>query len=306
LYTEEEVYSGHRQPGQVMSSKVKQEYIIGSRWLYLKLYCNPSVSNALLAKKLLPLLDQFDRTELDSWFFIRYRDEGYHIRLRLKVREIFIGQLLTRLKKRLHDHVHIHLIREYQADTYRRELERYGADIIGSVEGFFHASSELIVRYIKVSVKKAAKYSYHSIAFVSVAHLIDSFLPLPDDQLAFLEQMVHTFYSEFSDDKSLKIDLDKKYREIKTEIKELLNDNAYYEKQKLGNWSDLFISKIKELLKSAKHFSHKRKTQLLADLIHMHLNRLFVDQQRNHELIVYYCLHKHQLSAKAIADKSRS
>jgi hypothetical protein len=64
--------------------------------------------------------------------------------------------------------------------------------------------------------------------------------------------------------------------------------------------------KINEIQKPVAGFTAKRKTQLLADLIHMHLNRLFIDQQRNQELIVYYCLYKHQLSIKVIADKNRS
>lgn len=306
LYQDEMVYSGFRPPDAVLASKIKQEYIIGSRWLYLKLYCNPSVANDLLVKKLLPLLKQFDRKDLKSWFFIRYRDSGYHIRLRLNVREQSIGTLLTRLKIRLADTVHIHLIREYQADTYRRELERYGPDIIGLVEDFFHASSELIIRYIKVSGLKSAKYTYHSLAFVSVAHLLNSFLPQLHEQLIFLEQMVQTFYAELSNDKTLKIDLDQKYRELKTEITGLLIDSEYYKKQKLTPESVMLTLKINEIQKPVAGFTAKRKTQLLADLIHMHLNRLFIDQQRNQELIVYYCLYKHQLSIKVIADKNRS
>ena len=39
--------------------------------------------------------------------------------------------------------------------------------------------------------------------------------------------------------------------------------------------------------------------KLAGDLIHMHLNRLFSDKQRNHEFIIYYLLYKYYASAEA-------
>jgi len=305
LYKDEAIYPGNPTTDIIAKTKVKQEYILGSKWLYLKLYCNTATANDLLAKKLLPLLKKFDNEGLLSWFFIRYRDSGYHIRLRLKVKENVIGPVLILLKKRLEGSVHYHLIREYQADTYRREMERYGADVIDLVEGFFHGSSELVIRYIKISRLKSFKNSYHSLALVSVTYLLNGFLPDINIRITFLEQMVQTFYSEFSNDKSLKIELDQKYREIKKEIAGLLPHQEYYEKLKLMRWSDIFELKTNAILNVASGFTAKRKNQLLADLIHMHLNRIFIDRQRNQELIIYYCLYKYQGSVKAIADKSQ-
>ena len=282
---------------------VSQDFILGSKWLYLKLYCTPAIANDILIKKMLPLLQQFNETELITWFFIRYRDSGYHIRLRLKINEAALGHVLTMLKKRLADTVHYHLIREYQADTYRREMERYGPDIIALVESFFHGSSELILWYIKAATRKSFHYSYHSLAFVSITYLLNCFIPEINDQIIFLEQMVNTFYAEFSTDKSLKIDLDQKFRELKTEINGLLTNESYYASLKLTKWAKLYSTKIMALLKVTALFTAKRRSQLLADLIHMHLNRLFIDRQRNQELIIYYCLYKHQLSIKAIKQK---
>ena len=304
LAKKEMVYPGFRMPEQPAGHRVRQEFILGSKWLYLKLYCNPALANGILVKKLLPLLSQFKDTELIAWFFIRYRDSGYHIRLRLKINEAALGYVLSRLKTRLADQVHYHLIREYQADTYRREMERYGPDIIELVESFFYSSSELVLRYIKAAANKSFSYSYHSLAFVSIAQILNSFIPEMNEQLVFLEQMANTFYAEFSTDKSLKIDLDQKFREVKTEISGLLTNEKYYTSLKLKRWADLYAIKINILLKATAAFSAKRKDQLLADLIHMHLNRLFIDRQRNQELIIYYCLYKYQLAIKAIKKKN--
>ena len=62
-----------------------------------------------------------------------------------------------------------------------------------------------------------------------------------------------------------------------------------------------FDRRISGLLKVAMGFSRERREQLLADIIHMHLNRLFADRQREQELVVYYCLHKQRLAARAKA-----
>ncbi|MGY8712177.1 hypothetical protein RAD16_41190, partial [Bradyrhizobium sp. 18BD] len=75
---------------------------------------------------------------------------------------------------------------------------------------------------------------------------------------------------------------------------------GYYLSLKLTMWADLYKIRIDALQKKTTLFTTKRRDQLLADLIHMHLNRLFIDRQRNQELIIYYCFYKYQLSVKAI------
>jgi thiopeptide-type bacteriocin biosynthesis protein len=302
LCKREAVYSGLPNIEDISGLKKQKEYIVGSKWLYLKLYCNPAIANDVLTKKLLPLLKNLNQSELQSWFFIRYRDPGYHIRLRLKIKETAVGTVLTKLKRRLSKSVSYHLIREYQADTYRREMERYGDDMIELIEYYFYGSSELVAQYINLVGKRTFAYSYHSIAFVSVYELLVRFLPDITERISFLEKMVKLFYAEFATDKSLKIDLDQKYRELKTEIISLITNEAYYHQLRLLPYAELFSNGIQNILKRVIAFSSKRKHQLLADMIHMHLNRIFVDKQRNQELIVYYCLLKYQLAVRAMTD----
>jgi thiopeptide-type bacteriocin biosynthesis protein len=234
---------------------------------------------------------------------VRYRDSGYHIRLRLKIRDDAVGHVLSRMKTKLSESVRFHLIREYQADTYRREMERYGPDVIELVEEFFYGSSALVLNYLKAAEKRSFPYTYHSLAFVSVTFLIESFIADADERLMFLERMVALFYTEFATDKSLKIDLDQKFRELKVEVHSLSQNEDYYKSLKLTRCAELYAVKVTAVVRAASHFNRKRNTQLLADLIHMHLNRLFVDRQRNQELIIYYCLYKYRISAKAIEKK---
>lgn len=299
LFKTQEVYPGIRADAPLRDSHIPSDYVLGSKWLYLKFYCNPAIANELLVKKLLPYLSQVDKGQLHSWFFIRYRDSAYHIRLRLRIEETAVGLVLSSLKKRINSTVKYHLIREYQADIYRREMERYGADLIESVEGMFYGSSELVVNFIKKTYLKTFTYSYHSLAFVSVAQLLEAFIPNIDEQIIFLEQMVNIFYAEFSSDKTLKVDLDLKFREVRAEVGLLLADEVFYDKLGLRSSADLFTLHFNNVRRRSTQFASKKIMQLLADLIHMHINRLFVDRQRNNELVVYYVLYKHFQSHRA-------
>lgn len=303
LYKTQEVYPGIRVDEPVREQQFPSDFILGSKWIYLKIYCNPAIANDLLIKKLLPFLLQIENDLLFSWFFIRYRDSAYHIRLRLQVKEKYIGAVLSGLKKRLNDTVKFHLIQEYQADIYRREVERYGPDVMELVENFFYGSSKLVLNFIKQSRLKSFTYAYHSLAFVSVMHMLETFIINIDEQISFLERMVNVFYAEFSSDKTLKVDLDIKFREIRAEIDHLLADSRFYDKLCLRSSVDLFATNLQKITQRSAQFTTKRRTQLLADLIHMHINRLFVDRQRNHELVVYYVLYKHLQSKRA---KSRN
>ncbi|MDT3401044.1 lantibiotic dehydratase [Mucilaginibacter terrae] len=299
LFKTKEVYPGIRADAPLRDSHIPSDYVLGSKWLYLKFYCNPAIANELLVKKLLPYLSQIDKGQFHSWFFIRYRDSAYHIRLRLHIEENAIGLVLSGLKKRINSTVKYHLIREYQADIYKREMERYGADLIESVEGMFYGSSELVVNFIKKTYLKTFAYSYHSLAFVSVVQLLEAFIPDIDEQISFLEQMVNIFYAEFSSDKTLKVDLDLKFRELRAEVGLLLGDEMFYDKLGLRYSANLFTLHLNNVRRRSAQFESKRNTQLLADLVHMHINRLFVDRQRNNELVVYYVLYKYFQSHRA-------
>jgi thiopeptide-type bacteriocin biosynthesis protein len=301
LYKNEAANCQHKKKSEShVLLQAQRDYMLGSQWVYLKIYCHPGSSNHLLVRKILPRIRAFGSPELLCWFFIRYVDSGHHIRLRLRIKDDALGLILRQLKESLAGALHFQLVREYQADTYRRELERYGADMMELAEDFFSASSELVLAFIRRSLAKGFTFSYHSLAFVTVCRMVEAFWTSLDDQLNFFRQMSGTFYAEFSGDKSLRVDMDLKYREIKKEISSLVKDDLYFRKLRIRQWADLFWLRQNLILATAGAFSAQRKTQLLADLIHMHLNRLFTEKQRNQELIVYYCLYKHKIAEHAL------
>jgi thiopeptide-type bacteriocin biosynthesis protein len=303
LYKESTVYTAKYIQHIPHQTKKEKAFIIGSKWLYLKIYCTPATANELLIGKVLPLLKRISKMEPVTWFFIRYNDSGYHIRLRIKISESYIGSMITQFKDSLSDTFHYHIIKEYQAETYQREIERYGADLIEKVEEFFHQSSNIILYFL--GKNGPAIYSDHSLAMVSINEMLEIFIPDPANQVNFLHQMSNSFYNEFSADKLLKVSLDLKYRKMKKEFENLLSNKRFFTSLGLTKYQKSFITVLKDLNNSFKKNQDYRKNQLLADLIHMHLNRAFISHQRKQELVIYHCFYKLKMSEQARLKKVR-
>ncbi|MBB6111622.1 thiopeptide-type bacteriocin biosynthesis domain-containing protein [Mucilaginibacter lappiensis] len=296
LYKTNSVYPVKFSPQPASNKKIKREFALGSEWLYFKIYCSPQIADHLLSDQILPLMVVLEKKEVSSWFFIRYQESGYHLRLRLKVNPTDIGQVMIKLNNQLAISLQSHEIKKLQTDTYIREIERYGADMITLVEDFFYASSKLVIHFIK---NREPGYSNHSLAIMDIDQLMRLFMPTVTDQISFLQLVADNFHQEFSGNKALKIDLDMKYRELRTEIQSLLNDPHYFKKLKLGKYHREFLHQAGQIANVASHFTAERRLALLADMIHMHFNRLFTEDEREQEYIIYYCMLKYKLSVKA-------
>ncbi|NHA05262.1 lantibiotic dehydratase [Mucilaginibacter sp. HC2] len=296
LYQTNRVYPLKFSPQHVSDKKIKREFATGTEWLYFKIYCSPQVADHLLSDQILPLMAALEKKEVNSWFFIRYLESGYHLRLRLKVNPADIGRVMIKLNKQLAISLQSHEIKKLQTDTYTREIERYGADMIALVEEFFNTSSKLVVHFIK---NRLPVYANYSLAIIDIDQLMRLFIPSVTDQISFLQLVADNFYQEFSGNKALKVDLDMKYRELKPEIQSLFNDPHFFKTLRLDKYHRSFLHQAAQVANAALHFTAERRIALLADMIHMHFNRLFTEDEREQEYIIYYCMLKYKLSIKA-------
>jgi thiopeptide-type bacteriocin biosynthesis protein len=276
-------------------AKVKRKYMPGSEWLYLKIYA-PRAGAAGLLLRLQPLLSRrYAHGKISKWFFIRYDDHAPHIRLRLKVAPEDIGEVLLAFKTKLEDRIQQHVIREYQIDVYNRELERYAAAGMEKTEDFFSSSSELIIHFLKKN-RYDLTGAAHYFGMVTVQVMISLFFTDPDDQLAFTLESYQHFLPEFAAEK-LKIELDKKYRELSAGIHAAFNSGDPGLLSGSARAARKFIAIVEEI-NALVPKSGSNKTDYLRSIIHMHLNRLSSEESRKQEMIVYYLLHKYQRSLK--------
>lgn len=120
-----------------------------SRWAYFKLYVPPHLQNAVLAE-MKPSIDRLlDASDIDGFFFVRYRDEGgAHLRLRfLASAGNAVERTLPVLRAAFDDLFGRGLVQKVSMDPYVRETARYGGDPrCASCEEIFCEDSRLVLQ----------------------------------------------------------------------------------------------------------------------------------------------------------------
>ena len=282
-----------------LSYQASRSFPLGSNWLYLRVFCRPESADLILLYTLLPFLIK-NQKRVKKWFFIRYDEDGYHLRIRLNIAEENIGEVLSAFKNQLSAKGHKRLVKELQGDTYRRELERYGADIIELVELYFEASSNFTLKTLQERSKNQTFLTEFDAGIFTSFYLINCMLDEPERVKIFTNKLSDGFLSEFKANKELHIDIDAKYRAIRSHLKRLLEEPVEtLLTRKLHAEFKSLLARMQMIVTATKHKSQPQIHILTADLIHMHLNRMFRANQRQQEFLVYYCLHKY-ISSKII------
>ena len=149
-------------------------FIPGSEWVYFKLYTGTKTADSILKIKLYEFIREMLKNDvIDKWFFIRYSDPDFHIRLRLHLNEsrnfnYTFNSFFTFSLPLINDR----LIWNIQCDTYKREMERYGDNTIAIVEDIFFIDSEYIIRLLNHLTEENPEQHRWKQALT----LIDSFL----------------------------------------------------------------------------------------------------------------------------------
>ncbi|MFD0767141.1 lantibiotic dehydratase [Mucilaginibacter lutimaris] len=267
---------------------VRREFAPGSDWLYLKVYCTALTSDIILQDVVRPLLKRSGDL-VESWFFIRYTDPGYHLRLRFRIADGRDGAiLLARFCRQLEQSGHDRLVYNLQGDTYQREMERYGAAYIDQAERVFWRGSELVLGYSGEEFRAG-----FSAALRMVGCLFEA-----SRAADFASQMSERFLAEFRADKKMRVSLDLKFRELRPVL------NAVAKEKASGTGMKMLLEELQRLALAAGGEAPVKREQLAADLVHMQVNRTFRNDQRKQELLVWYCLSKYLRSLKAQTERS--
>jgi thiopeptide-type bacteriocin biosynthesis protein len=138
-------------PPHFLPSLAARTFSPGSEWLFVKVYTGATTIDRMLCEIFAPLIREVLASgAVDRWFFIRYADPDWHVRLRFHGRP---ERLHAELLPALHDAVAPLLkdgrLRRLQFDTYDREVERYGGpEGIEVAERLSHADSEAVLKMI--------------------------------------------------------------------------------------------------------------------------------------------------------------
>jgi len=281
-----------------VSFSVHRRFIPGTMWLYIKLFCTPFNADKLLVDIISPIVEK-NKMHINKWFFIRYSEGGNHLRVRINADLKYQVSIMAQIAESLGIKKNLHMIKSYQLDTYTRELERYGSDVIDQVEDVFCIGSELIVTYLDLKMNNGIVLTPIQIALLIVLRMTQIACIEMDRQTDFVNKVAEGFHNEFLSDKKLKLDIDQKYRKLRSEIEDVLTHDTDLIKydDKLGNTFTIFLNTWRDLTTQIPN--EHRVEILLADLVHMQINRLFSLEQRKYELLLYHCLSKYLQSRRA-------
>ncbi|MBO0932977.1 lantibiotic dehydratase [Fibrella aquatilis] len=271
---------------------VARRFLPGSEWVYLKLYAGAAVLDTLLLDgNVTTLVDTLQRKQLiDGWFFVRYADPETHLRLRFRCFPAKIGAAVKLINQWAARQTEVdQRIYRVQFDTYERELERYGTVTMAACEAWFGHDSAGVLRLMTLANQSQSEWERLRMGCLAVYALLTAWQKTLPEQIALVEEWRELFLHEFNADKPLRDSLNDLFRQQKPQL--TLPDSIHE--------IDL-VQILDHYTRQAAAFRAQHQTltdpsvteALLPHLTHMLINRLFPDDQRRHELVVYYFLHK--------------
>ena len=258
----------------------------GSDWLYFKIYTGVKTSDIFLLEVIKPFVEQLQNENvIEKWFFIRYNDPKPHLRIRFNINNPDnYNYILEKINSLFREYLNSGEISNIIIDTYKRELERYGENSIKYAEDLFFRSSELILNFLE--------YDDEEKIMVALFYIDCIFSELGlsnEEKINWIKNFDNAFKTEFNADKSLNNQLKKKYLNFQPKYFEFIKSNGFKDIRNLitNNISDIHIAMGKILELEKKEFLQVEMNDFFQSIFHMHINRLFVSNQRLFEMIVY-------------------
>lgn len=256
-------------------------------WIYIKVYLHPQGMNELLLEHIDPFMRACIRRRLASqWFFVRYYDSDHHLRVRLRSRKGRRSELFGELQDFLSKLGMLPNIRSISIDTYQREVERYATIGIGRAEQLFWLSSELAVASLSEKDDSFMDESFSDYEIqCAVQHLTQALKVsglAHGEADAFVESYFRSLETTLKITKKQRLNFDRDFRRLRKTL--TFPDTNRRSKR---YWT-LLTSCLSSL-------PVPDQIQVLSDLVHMHLNRLFSADGSRKEAITYYYLLKLRL-----------
>lgn len=277
---------------------VERRFPPGSSWLYAKLYAGPTTADAVLTQTVAPLRDRW-RTDdsVTGWFFLRYGDPQWHVRLRLHGEPTRLwDEVLSDLQQTVAPLLADGRLWRVQLDTYDRELEALGGpEAIGHVEGLFEADSDAVIELLAGLPRGDAGLDARwRLALLGLHRaLIDLGFDL-DARRALLGELRRRYGREHRADAATARELGRRFRQERAALDALIAPDAEPPgalapgvaalAHRSTTWAD-HLGRLRAL-------DHRRQLtvswpQLAERVLHLHANRLLRFAHRRQEYVLY-------------------
>jgi len=288
----------------------------GSEWLYAKLYLGAATADRALLEIVAPLVREVLASgAADRWFFIRYGDPDWHLRVRFHGEPArLLGEILPALHAAAAPGLGDGWLWKMQLDTYEREVERYGGPkAIELAEKFFQADSEATLEILEMlEVGDEGADERWRLAVVGIDTLLGDLGFDLEGKRALLRRVRGEFARELSLVGSVKQGLGARFRKESRSLQLLLepanNDESPLSPgiAVLRRRSDRLAPVFGELkaLEQAGRLS-RPLTSIAPSYVHMHVNRQLRSAHGPEELVLYDFLARLYESQAARAGRDR-
>jgi thiopeptide-type bacteriocin biosynthesis protein len=282
------------------TSLVRRRFPPGSAWLYAKLYAGTGTADRILDHVVGPLVrSSLTSGAADTWFFVRYADPDWHLRLRLHgdPRRLH-AEVLPSLEAAAAPLLESGQLWRLQLDTYEREVERYGGDRgIELAEQVFAADSEAVLTMVSELSGDAGLDLRWRLAMCGIDLLFEDLGLALDEKWSLMRRAREGFGREFGIDGNFRGQVSRRYRVERAGLEALL-DPAHDPPPPLATGLDALRRRSLKLAPVAAELRQLDRVGCLSATIsdiamsyaHMHANRLLRSAQRAQELVLYELL----------------
>ncbi|MFA8451731.1 MAG: thiopeptide-type bacteriocin biosynthesis protein [Bacteroidales bacterium] len=281
---------------KIQEDNISRSYIPGDQWVYFKLYCGPKTGDKILVNVIREVSETLLKSQkIHRWFFIRYSDPDFHIRVRFNfTQKEAISDIITMMTESLEYFVKENLVWKVVIDTYQREIERYGLNTMDEAETIFYHDSQMIVDFLEMIEGEDGERYRWLFSLRAMDAILSDFHLDTESKMEVMFRISQSFGKEHNKDEQLARQLSKKFREEKKAIQDILNPEKD-EESEMKPALDLIqqkSEKVKEPIKQIIKIRNESKLivqfdDLISSYLHMFNNRLFRSKNRIHEMVVY-------------------
>lgn len=281
-------------------SSVRRRFPPGSEWLYAKLYTGTGTADQLLDHVVGPLVrSSLASGAADAWFFIRYADPDWHLRLRLHGEPGRLhAEVLPRMEAAAVPLLETGQLWRVQLETYEREVERYGGDRgIELAEQLFAADSEAVLTILGSLSGDAGLDLRWRLALAGIDLLFEDLGLTLGEKRTLARRQREGFGREFAVDGEFRGQVGQRYRTERARLEALLDPGQEPPVslapglQALRRRSLQLAPVTDELRRLARAGQLSASmTDLAASFAHMHANRLLRSAHRAQELVLHELL----------------
>ena len=279
----------------------------GSEWLFLKIYCGTASADTLLRDLVGPVVrDATANGVIDRWFFIRYGDPDWHLRVRMHGDPSKLAALLVDMHQLVQPLLANGSVVRLAVDTYEPEAERYGgAQALPLIEAMFEADSEAALAILGLTAGDAGMEMRWRLALRGSDMVLEDLGLGAADRALVVRQLRDAYRNEFRVDATLRRQIGQRYRvEAPTLLPLLRRDDG--DNAQLWPAFDILTARSARIQPLARELASLdalgqltcARSDIAKSLVHMHVNRLLRSAQRAHELVLYDFLDRIHMSLR--------